>query len=146
MHQTYDILAIYQHSWNPGRGVKALCTRRAALWRKIIECVNHIPYTHFLVIAGDFNSPFQQHPPFVQTFDPKFDKASQTDKEVFQQMIQDLQLLALPAGNWKPTFVHGNHATRIDFILIRRQQRRASMDSHLVQDFDRNFGIIGPHH
>ena len=49
-------------------------------------------------------------------------------------------------GCWQPIFMHGDHITRIDFIFARRNQRRATMNSHIINDFDRNFGITGPHH
>ena len=95
LHRAYDLLPVYQHSWNPGRGTQALCQRRAQVWKKIQQWMQHIPNNHFVFLAGDFNSPLQQCPPHVQTFDPKFDRAAQTDKHVFQQMIQDLQLIAM---------------------------------------------------
>lgn len=38
LHRPYDLLAIYQHSWNPGRGTQ--------VWKKLQDCVNHIPVNH----------------------------------------------------------------------------------------------------
>lgn len=86
--------------------------------------MQHIPDSHFVLFAGDFNSPLQQCPPHVQTFDPKYDRTAQTDKHVFQQMVQDLQFIAMQcSGPWTPILLHGDHATRIDFMFIRRGQR-----------------------
>lgn len=43
--------------------------------------------------------------------DPKYPRAAQTDKQVLQQMVQELQLIAMPClGPWTPTFLHGDHA------------------------------------
>lgn len=51
-------------------------------------------------------------------------------------MIQDLQLIAMStAGRWQPTFVHGEYAIRIDFILIRHSQHRVSMHSYMGLQF-----------
>lgn len=66
LHKAYDLLAVYQHSWNPGRGTQALCQRQALVWKKIQQCMQHIPNSHFVLLAGDFNSPLQQCSPYVR--------------------------------------------------------------------------------
>ena len=48
-------------------------------------------------------------------------------------MIERLELVAMHCqSNWQATFVHGSHATRIDFMFIRLfQVRRNSMILHV---------------
>ena len=71
-----------------------------------------------------------------------------TQRVVFQQIIECLELVAMHRqSTWQPTFVHGIHATRIDFMFVRQSQiRRNTMIPHLNNIFERTFGDQGPYY
>ena len=53
--------------------------------------------------------------------DPKYGQAAQCDKQDFQTLIRDLDLVAVHCQHqWQPTFKHGDHSSRIDFMFVRR--------------------------
>lgn len=118
------------------------------MFEAIIHCVRHVPKNHMLLIAGDCNLSLTADAPHVNSPDPKFSQAIQNDKYEFQSMIRDLDLVAIHCkNNWTPTFRHGDHSSRIDFMFIRRHQiqwnkRRAQV---LIR-FERTIGRTAPIH
>ena len=110
--------------------------------------MNHIPKTHYLVVLGDFNTVLRADPPFVGTEDPRRHHNVHSDSHVLQQLLRTQDLIAVNCkGGYQHTFTHGTHASRIDYILIRQPQvQYRRMQPITNAQFERNFGIHGPHH
>ena len=78
-----------------------------------------------LLVTNDFNIPIGRALPFICTSDIKYNRASQVDKPNFQYMIVDLRFIAIHSKQYfRNMFVHGIHASRIDFIFMREHQIR----------------------
>ena len=76
-----------------------------------------------LVIAGNFNCPLQFERIHIGNHDPRFAAALQIDKQTFQQLVVDLDQIAVHYRNkYTPIFLHDTHRSRIDFIFLRAFQ------------------------
>ena len=123
-------------------------SKRQKLWHTLQDCLNHIPKTHYLVVLGDFNTVLRADPPFVGTEDPRRHHNVHSDSHVLQQLLRTQDLIAVNCkGGYQHTFTHGTHASRINYILIRQSQvQYRRMKPITNAQFERNFGIHGPHH
>ena len=73
-----------------------------------------------MVVIGYFNCLLYYDSQSIGNHDLRFDQALQTDKHDFQLMIRDLSLVAVHCKQkYVPTFLHGSHQTRIDFVFMR---------------------------
>ena len=112
LERVHDLYTVYQTAWSTTRSAHALLHDRQDLWQKLSQDVQHTPNSHMLLIAGDFDCPLQVHPPYIGSFDPRYAKALQTDKLIFQQLVQDLSLIAVHCRQkYVPTFLHGHRQT-----------------------------------
>ena len=139
LYRPHDIYAIYQHAWNSGGNVSQLLNKRQRIWDCLRTCINHTPTRNLLVLGGDYNTPLDFDGQHIFTKDPKYAKAAQIDR--------DNRLAAIHTRVFHPTFVHGDHNTRIDFVLMRKDQiswSRLQPKHH--PDFDFLFGNQGPRH
>ena len=60
-----------------------------------------------------------------RTYDSKYHRAAQTDRSLMQDLVRDYDRLAVSTQiKYIPTFIHGDHRSRIDFALIHRIQIR----------------------
>ena len=59
LQYSYDLIAIYQYSWNDSKGTQALCARQRQLWSKLEDYTKYIPNHHFLILSRNFNCPLQ---------------------------------------------------------------------------------------
>ena len=101
-----------------------------------------------MVVLGDFNTVLRADPPFVGSEDPRRHPNVHSDSHVLQQLLRTQALIAVNCkGGYQHTFIHGTHASRIDYILIRQPQVQfRRMQPITNTQFERNFGINGPHH
>ena len=146
LYRPHNIYAIYQHAWHSGGNVSQLLTKRQRVWTCLRNCINHTPARHLLILGGDHNTPLDFDGQHIFTKDPKYDKAAQTDRELFQTLVQDHRLAAVHTRVFHPIFVHGDHNTRIDFVLMRKEQISwSTLQPKHHPDFD-FFGNQGPRH
>ena len=144
----HDIICIYQHSWSSLKDRHTLLQDRLQVFEAIRHCIHHVPKSHMLLLAGDCNTPLTVDAPHVHSRDPKYGQAAHCDKQDFQTMIRDLDLVAVHCQHhWQPTFKHRNHTSRIDFMFVRRHQvqwtkHRAQVLTH----FERTVGSSAPVH
>ena len=148
LKRTIDFLIVYQYAWNACHGSQPLLQKRQKLWHTLQNYLNHIPKAHYLVVLGDFNTVLRADPPFVGTEDPRRHHTVHTDSHVLQQLLRTQDLIAVNCkGGYQHTFTHGTHASRINYILIRQSQvQYRRMKPITNAQFERNFGIHGPHH
>ena len=118
--RVHDIFNIYQVAWNTTKPRNVLLHERTLVWKSLQEAIKHVPKNHMLLIAGDCNTPLNIAPPAIESGDAKYSLAAQTDKHEFQSLVQEFDLCAPHCrGKWNPTFKHGTHPSRIDFMFIR---------------------------
>ena len=71
-----------------------------------------------LLVTNYFNIPIDRVLPFICTSDIKYNRTSQIDTPVFQNMIIDLRFIAIRSKQYfRNIFVHGTHASRIDLYI-----------------------------
>ena len=101
-----------------------------------------------LLLTGDCNTSLTADAPHVHSRDPKYGQATQCNKQDFQTMIRDLDLLAVHCQHhWQPTFKHGDHSSRIDFIFVRRHQVQWTKHRpQVLTRFERTIGSNAPVH
>ena len=102
-----------------------------------------------LLIAGDCNTPLNAAPPaVVESRDAKYSLAAQTDKHDFQRLVHEFDLCASHCrGKWNPTFQHGTHSSRIDFMFIRAHQHQGRKHhAKILTRFERSMPHEGPQH
>ena len=139
--QIFDLYAVYLTAWNTSKTHRGLLLARQDLWDKFRRGIQNIPKGHQLILAGDFNTPLNKDPSHVGSINPRFNQALQADKHQFQQLIQDLSLTAVHCHQkYVPTFLHGTHRSRIDFVFLRNFQVRWR---HLRAQVDHKFEWIG---
>ena len=87
-------------------------------------------------------------PPAIESRDAKYGLAAQTDKHDFQRLIHDFDLCAPHCrSKWNPTFQHGTHSSRIDFMFIRAHQHQGRKhDAKILTRFERSMPHDGPYH
>ena len=148
LDQIYDLCTTYQTAWNTSKPIRILLRDTQDLWRKLSQDILHTPNSYMLVVVGDFNCPLQKDLPCIGSHDPRFDIALQSDRQEFQQMIQDLSLVAiLCRQKYIPIFLHDNHQIRIDFIFLRASQVRWKQLSTVIDGLFECIGLHqGPQH
>ena len=147
LYRPHDIYAVYQHAWHSGGNISQLLNKRKRVWTCLRDCISHTPARNLLLLGGDYNTPLDFDGQHVFTQDIKYAKAAQTDRALFQTLVQDHNLAAVHTRVFHPTFVHGDHNARIDFVLTRKEQiswRTLQPKHH--PDFDFLFGNQGPRH
>ena len=75
--------------------------------------------------------------------------AAQTDKHDFQRLVHEFDLCAPHCrGKWNPpTFQHGTHSSRIDFMFLRAHQHQGRKHhAQVVTRFERSMPHEGPQH
>ena len=99
-----------------------------------------------MLVSGDFNTPLTLAPPHIYTPDTKFDKASHSDKFVFQELIVEFKLVAIHCKQTlRFIFLHGSHASRIDCMFIREHQIRwKQLNAHVRCKFECIHDVIIP--
>ena len=122
LYRPHDIYAVYQHAWHSGGNISQLLNKRKRVWTCLRDCISHTPARNLLLLGGDYNTPLDFAGQHVFTPDIKYAKAAQTDRALFQTLVQDHNLAAVHTRVFHPTFVHGDHNTRIDFALTRKEQ------------------------
>ena len=87
--------------------------------------------------------PLQFERIHIGNHDPRFAAALQIDKHTFQQLVVDLDQIAVHYRNkYTPIFLHDTHRSRIDFIFLRAFQLQWR---HLQPIVDCHFERIGLH-
>ena len=122
LYRSHDIYVVYQHAWHSGGNISQLLSRYKRIWTCLRDCINHIPTRNLLLLGGDYNTPFDFDGQHIFTQDIKYVKAAQTDRALFQTLVQDHNLAAVHTRVFHPTFVHGDHNTRIDVMFMREEQ------------------------
>eukprot|EP00435_Cladocopium_sp_Y103_P014102 s4865_g3.t1 len=121
-----DLLAAYQYVDNRTASQRA---KRTQFWHALDSGLSSLPLRNQLICTGDFNSSLPGQAPWLGTshFKHQGCRASGTshpDMSCFFQIIQKHSLTAL--NGWDesqgPTYVHGTHASRIDFVFTRLHQ------------------------
>lgn len=64
---TYDLITVYQHSWNVSKGRDQFLTNRAKIWSSLQQLLNHIPRQHQMVMMGDFNTTLRFDPSYINS-------------------------------------------------------------------------------
>ena len=148
LSRIHDIICVYQHSWSSSKERQILLHDRLQVFEAIRQCILHVPKSHMLLLAGDCNTPLTADAPHVHSRDPKYGMASQCDKQDFQTLIRDLDLVAVHCQHqWKPTFQHGDHSSRIDFMFVRRHQVQWTKHrAQVLTQFERTTGSSAPVH
>ena len=125
-----------------------LLKKHQQVWTQLRECIAHIPQAHMLLISGDFNTPLEYSVGHVFSHDPKYHRAAQIDRSLLQDLVRDYDLIAVHAQHkYVPTFVHGDHSSRVDFALMRRIQIRwHQVQAVHLPDFDFLCANQGPRH
>ena len=125
MPRTHDFFCVYQYGWTSARARPDLLADRKRIWDLLADGIRHIPKSHMMLVAGDFNTPLTAAVPHVCTPDKKFAKAPQSDRMFLQELISELRLVAPHCKQaFRNTFVHGTHASRIDYMFLREHQLR----------------------
>ena len=99
------------------------------------------------MLGDDYNTTLDYDGQHVFTVDPKYAKAAQTDRALFDSLVQDYNLVVVHIKVFHPIFVHDNHNIRIDFVLMRKEQiswRTLQPQHH--PNFDFLYGNQGPRH
>ena len=143
-----DFVIVYQQAWSTTHGTRQILSKRQHIWTLLQHCLERLPQRHQTIVCGDFNTPLNHLPHQVHTADPKYHQAAQRDKRTLTQMVQQFELTALHCRDrFISTFTHGNHASRIDFALMRKHQVSWPLVApHIITDFEFNFGQSGPRH
>lgn len=119
-----DIVACYQHTFQPNR---ACHQRRAAWWTLLDHVLRGIPNRNNLILTGDFNCSLARCAPAVGTGGFLWQGAESggtvhTDQSTFVHLLRNFGLVAL--NTWcmglGPTYVHGQQASRIDYVCVRQ--------------------------
>ena len=119
-----DIVAVYQFA---DYRTKESTDLRMQFWKKLDEFLHTIPNRNQLICSGDFNCALTQQVPWCGTSGFRWRGQSMRgyqhrDQKVFQALLATHHLVAL--NSWQeskgPTYQHGEHGSRIDFICIRR--------------------------
>ena len=146
--RVHDIFNIYQVAWNTAKPRDVLLKERTSIWKSLQEAIKHVPKNHMLLIAGDCNTPLNVAPPAIESGDAKYGQAAQSDKQEFQRLVHDLDLCAPHCrGKWQPTFQHGTHSSRIDFMFLRAHQHQGRKhQARVLTRFERSLPHDGPQH
>ena len=118
-----DLLTIYQHVDNRTTHNNR---QRMGLWTRLTEYLGDLPSRNQLLCTGEFNCSLPQRTPWCGTRDFYWQGLRQTgpqhrDMDVFLTCLKQHSLVAL--NSWcprsGPTYFHGLHASRIDFMISR---------------------------
>ena len=118
-----DLITVYQ--FVDTRTTLAHRNRRM-LWNQLTEYIGDLPSRNQLLCTGDFNCSLHQNPPWSGTQDfywqgTRLSGTQHRDMDVFMQCLKQHSLVAL--NTWQlrsgPTYFHGSHASRIDYMLCR---------------------------
>ena len=130
-----DVLAVYQHAWNPDGGdgdrqarITRLLANRSDIWDRISKWARSVPARSLLLVAGDMNCPLQRETTHVGRGTPPLPTGHHyKDQFRLQDLLRDHGLCALntwgKAGSHSVTFkpLKGT-GTQIDFYLMRCRQ------------------------
>ena len=118
-----DILACYQHVDD---GPKKRWNARQQFWTELDTILRQLPNRNLLLVAGDFNCGVVPLRGQVGTETFRWNgvlHAGQGHKDTgqFMNILKDHGLVSLNSwdSNLGPTYIHGQHATRIDHVLTR---------------------------
>ena len=122
-----DVIAVYQHAWNPENGREANLQRRRHIWNQLDKLLDTVSMNHHLMLCGDFNTDLHAMPPQIG---PSMHATSWTlnshkvhkDQHDFQDIVRRHNLTSLNTWGEKfcPTFAgHYGANSRIDHILTR---------------------------
>ena len=123
--RSVDVIGCYQYT---NAHSKQRQLERKHWWTCLDEYLQHLPHRNMLVLAGDFNCSIGQLGTQVgsSTFRWKGKQHAGTthpDQGSFASVIRGHGLVAL--NSWDagpgPTYVKGTTASRLDYILVRRQ-------------------------
>ena len=119
-----DLIACYQHTYQPNSHCLKL---RATLWQQLETVLLHIPNRSNLVMVGDFNCHLTASAGVAGTSSFSWQGQLQTglihkDHARFIHLLRNYALVAL--NGWSstlgPTYVHGDQASRLDFVFVRQ--------------------------
>ena len=118
-----DILACYQHTFQPTR----ICHQnRERWWTKFDQVLNGLPNRNCLVVLGDFNCSLSSSSGVsgVSQFAWRGRSCSgpmHNDQSRFLSILRGNGLVTL--NTWSsalgPTYIHGDQASRIDYVCVR---------------------------
>ena len=130
-----DVLAVYQHAWNPDSGdgdrqarITRLLANRSDIWERISKWARSVPARNLLLIVGDMNCPLLKETTHVGKGTPILPAGHHyRDQFRLQDLLRDHGLCALntwgkagsPSVTFKPLKGMG---TQIDFYLTRCRQ------------------------
>eukprot|EP00435_Cladocopium_sp_Y103_P069083 s935_g32.t1 len=124
-HRNMDVLGVYQFTMAHS---KQRLADRARVWQEIDACLHSLPRRNVLLLAGDFNcslpcSPSYTGPEEFFWRSVKTKGAGHPDRDLFMQLLRHHGLNALNSHKPQlgPSYVKGDHCSRIDFALTRKQ-------------------------
>eukprot|EP00435_Cladocopium_sp_Y103_P006516 s971_g2.t1 len=101
---------------------------RARVWQELDACLHSLPRRNVLLLAGDFNcslpcSPSYTGPEEFFWRSVKTKGAGHPDRDLFMQLLRHHGLNALNSHKPQlgPSYVKGDHCSRIDYALTRKQ-------------------------
>ena len=119
-----DILACYQHSYHP---TQQCLKQRERWWNQLADAIQGVPNRHGLFVLGDFNCHLQAASGVAGCSGFRWQGAISTglihsDHMHFAHILRNNALLALNAWSSAlgPTYVHGDQASRLDFLCVRQ--------------------------
>ena len=119
-----DILACYQHTFQSTDGCRQA---REHWWTQLDKVLQGIPNRNGLVLLGDFNCALPQSQGITGTSSFTWKNRAVTgklhaDHPRFLNILRNHALVVL--NSWSrtlgPTYVHGDQASRLDFICVRQ--------------------------
>ena len=118
-----DIVAVYQFATATHADAQR---HRAFFWESLNDCIARLPQRNQVICSGDFNCSISQLPSRCgssgfQWHGRHCQGAQHKDMDVLRDIITRHGLTVLNTWNESdgPTFIHGNYASRIDFVLTR---------------------------
>ena len=99
---------------------------RQHFWNSFTEYLAELPSRNQFLCTGDFNCALPKHPPWCGIGDFQWQGhrhmgSQHRDMDSFMECLRNHSLVAL--NSWDrsagPTYFHGDHAARIDFVLMR---------------------------
>eukprot|EP00438_Fugacium_kawagutii_P002371 Skav201000 [mRNA] locus=scaffold991:190724:199563:+ [translate_table: standard] len=117
-----DLIACYQHSWQPGQERLQL---RQRWWDTLHAYLRTCPRRNRLLLGGDFNCALTANRRHVGVdgFSRPDHSSSfmHPDHTQFSAILQAHHLCALNTWNSRdpPTFTHPHHSNRIDYLITR---------------------------
>ena len=122
LNNVVSVLSAYLHAWNPKD--PQILNKRLDYW----QCLNGIPRREHLVIGGDLNVQVRPRPPHIGPGTGLCSADRATDEDEVVNLLDAHSLIMLNTwskpGHTAHTFKFGTHSAQLDYIIVRRSDRK----------------------